>query len=1514
MTNSFKGIIKLSQSQYEKIINGENLIVNNKEYKYDANIVYIVEDIKVTLDTEQTITGKKDFTGGLTLNGKELIIKDEAVTVTEVQDITGNKNFAGLLSYKGKEIAIKEEIPTVSDSLDAEYKDNAMAVNQGIILNEKITALIENVNGRVQSFSVTNLEELGNLFGIDISEAKDEYIVPTNSITYKNKEYNLKTGDIFLIVDVAVPDYWFSLEDMKLFKMETSKVDLSGFVTDEEFEALSEEVNKKADQISLDETNQNVSSNATKIEELESSKLERTDLPNINGNNEYNSANNFYAPTAKGNYGQLLMSNGTNAPSWTNMPDIQGSVTLSHILPSEYQEIEYVECDGGQLIDTQVISNGEDFKMEGNTYAPLDAGRSYNYFFASADTIDGPRGNYFYPGSNRNDYGIVISYPVSMFDKYLTLYSEDIFDKFISWSLILHKEHKTGRKDRLEILTEQGKEYFAEYTSTNSIANAKIILFSNDGSGLNETNSFVGKAGKFKIYIDGVIQRDLIPCYRKDDNVIGYYDLLNGVFYENIGSRPFVKGPDMPVDTIKQYQFMAQNIYQGTKRLADTYVPLERTISGKTLGKDIQLELSDIQTFEWSQKSNLLSNLLEKEYYKSKNILPVYGIGKTINFYDVDFTRNEDGTVTINGKGSISTSFYLSDFDDVAKQSRLPLDPNKTYRISIQKISGKITGGYVSEENYLNDIAASGIGVHFDGSYMSSSTTSIGGYFNFTGKSELTDIRISFSQYYTYENFVIGFRLEEVESVEDKFLLGKGPIVHQQEMDEAIANIDTTETDPTVPSYVKSISETDISNWNNKLDGFTETDPTVPSYVKAITEEDIASWDSKVDANTQSLAYYTLSTGVGSKLELSIDTSTYVMTLKLTNSSGTVLDTKTVDLPLETMVVNASYDSTNKKIVLTLKNGETTSFSVADLVSGLASTSDLANYLPLTAGSGKSIKGDLYTSHQIMLNNSRAIQGKKSDGNYTTLININLDDDVIINGGESGETTIGGSAITPKYTDKTDLGTSSHKYKNIYASGTANLHSAKISSYLTMNNEARISAYDTNGNAKDIIYYANSNNIGIGNDTAKLVSFSPIQPASYDDNLLDLGTATARWKDLYIYGNLHDGTNFTRVADIKKKYTWESTLSGAAGWYRICSLSNGITELKMTHFYVGSDSAIEFGQAHLKFRMINCSGYNVNDDNLMLLSANYTNSANKITQARLVVKGNSSQFFEVYKNAATTMTFSVETDHPVNAKYTTTTSGDTVPNGYSAKCTKYISYTGKMIGTISNADSATNAAKLNNQEPSYYLNYNNLSNKPAIPTQYLKSYITEPNVAITGVNFLGSRIYVYGHDDIQAFSFYNWNSLGNATQYLAGLMSAADKTKLDKFPLSIYPVGAIYLSITNTSPASFLGGSWAQIGAGYALWTATSGAGNTISAGLPNITGEFNYATNANESSSASSHAWGAFTIHGLTDGQAVFGDDGDGSYWSFNANNGASTKGIYGNSTTVQPPAYKVYAWRRTA
>lgn len=90
-----------------------------------------------------------------------------------------------------------------------------------------------------------------------------------------------------------------------------------------------------------------------------------------------------------------------------------------------------------------------------------------------------------------------------------------------------------------------------------------------------------------------------------------------------------------------------------------------------------------------------------------------------------------------------------------------------------------------------------------------------------------------------------------------------------EEVGAVIAGGITEEVDPTVPQYVKDITEQDIANWNNKLDkdeldnyytktesderyiqSFEESDPTVPQYVKNITQQDIESWNNKADSSS----------------------------------------------------------------------------------------------------------------------------------------------------------------------------------------------------------------------------------------------------------------------------------------------------------------------------------------------------------------------------------------------------------------------------------------------------------------------------------------------------------------------------------------------------------------------------------------------------------------------------------------------------------------------------------------
>lgn len=125
----------------------------------------------------------------------------------------------------------------------------------------------------------------------------------------------------------------------------------------------------------------------------------------------------------------------------------------------------------------------------------------------------------------------------------------------------------------------------------------------------------------------------------------------------------------------------------------------------------------------------------------------------------------------------------------------------------------------------------------------------------------------------------------------------------------------------------------------------------------------------------------------------------------------------------------------------------------------------------------------------------------------------------------------------------------------------------------------------------------------------------------------------------------------------------------------------------------------------------------------------------------------------------------------------------------------------------------------------------------------------------------------------------------------------------------LYPVGSIYIGTMATCPLQVLGvGTWQLVASDRVLQGAgTRGSvGSTVEAGLPNITGEFFY-----RGGGSTTYTEGGFS---QKDGQATGQSHATGYADNtktivFDASRSSS---IYGNSSTVQAPAYIVNIWER--
>ena len=205
------------------------------------------------------------------------------------------------------------------------------------------------------------------------------------------------------------------------------------------------------------------------------------------------------------------------------------NLELKNILPNEYQEVEYIESTGTQFIDTGVIANQ-------NT--------GFDIVFLTKNSI-----SYTTTGDTVG-FGAIMGARIysSNNELQLTTYNENNLN-FQGVLRFDNKNHNAGITVNTKMHITLKNQFYtnnidvsypleSEFNSQNS-----LVLFALNENGAKVQNGLV-QIYNLKLYDGDILVRDYVPCYRKADNVIGMYDLVNNVFYTNGGTGEFIKGAD----------------------------------------------------------------------------------------------------------------------------------------------------------------------------------------------------------------------------------------------------------------------------------------------------------------------------------------------------------------------------------------------------------------------------------------------------------------------------------------------------------------------------------------------------------------------------------------------------------------------------------------------------------------------------------------------------------------------------------------------------------------------------------------------------------------------------------------------------------------------------------------------------------------------------------------------------------------------------------------------------------
>lgn len=217
-------------------------------------------------------------------------------------------------------------------------------------------------------------------------------------------------------------------------------------------------------------------------------------------------------------------------------------------LPDEYQEVEYIESTGTQYINTLYKPNGycNQIKLYVDYTSLKQIGESFQVICGMTNS-----------SSNADSALFISQYSANNMVAQIGRGDVTINSKDVDGTIIYHGErvqcslYKTIDDYIYMILTGAVEKSYSKKSTIRFIPNSTLTVFCRNNAG-NKVAFCTGRLHELIIWDDpslifdeSTIVRHLIPCYRKNDNVIGMYDLAGKQFYTNAGTGTFLKGADV---------------------------------------------------------------------------------------------------------------------------------------------------------------------------------------------------------------------------------------------------------------------------------------------------------------------------------------------------------------------------------------------------------------------------------------------------------------------------------------------------------------------------------------------------------------------------------------------------------------------------------------------------------------------------------------------------------------------------------------------------------------------------------------------------------------------------------------------------------------------------------------------------------------------------------------------------------------------------------------------------------